>query len=385
MTNIFFTLPWPPPERAARPIVPVFLPYAGCPSRCVFCAQPLQTGQAPGDLAATLEAAGARLRQRRDNGLPPADLAFYGGTFTAQPPAALRACLRFFDDARRQGLAVAFRCSTRPDALDAPRLALLRDAGCSLVELGVQSFDGAALAAARRGYDGATAIAACQRVTDAGMRLGVQLMPGMPGVSPEIFLRDVALLCAPPAALRAHAVRFYPCVVMEGTGLARLWRQGIYRPWPLETTLDTLADAWLMALQARMPVIRMGLAPERTLAAALLDGPWDPALGARVMARALLRHVRRGLAARGARRVIRMDAPRRCQGFFWGARNELRDAWDALGVQTPPRWIPGNHIGIEALPSPGACRFTRFREGAPQPAPSGADAPEGKGDSTRSF
>ncbi len=351
MTNILLSLPWPPPARATRPVVPVFLPYAGCPARCVFCAQPVQTGRAPASLAATLRAALACLRQRRDRGLPPAELAFYGGTFTAQPPAALRACLRFFDAVRRRGLAATFRCSTRPDAVDARRLALLRDAGCSLVELGVQSFDSAALAAASRGYDGPTARAACRKVTDSGMRLGVQLMPGMPGVTPEIFLRDMALLCARPAAVKAHAVRLYPCVVMEGTELARLWREGSYTPWTLETTLDALAEAWLMALLARMPVIRMGLAPEKTLAAALLDGPWDPALGARVMARALLRHVRRALAARGLEHVIRMDVPRRCQGFFWGARNELRAAWGDLGLLAPPRWISGSRLHIEARPA----------------------------------
>lgn len=355
MTNIFFSLPWPLPERATRrPVVPVFLPYAGCPVRCVFCAQHIQTGHAPEPLAATLKAALACLRQRRDMGLPPAELAFYGGTFTAQPPEALRACLDFFDTVRRRGLAAAFRCSTRPDAVDAQRLALLRDAGCAMVELGIQSFDDAALAAARRGYDGATAAAACREVATAGLRLGVQLMPGMPGVTPEIFLRDVSRLCAAPPALRACAVRFYPCLVMEGTGLARLWREGRYAPWSLETTLDTLARARLMTLRADLPVIRMGLAPEGELAAALLAGPWDPELGARVMARTLLLHVRQALAARGLRRICRMEAPRRCQGFFWGARGELRASWSRLGLASPPRWIAEEQLRIEAVPFPEA-------------------------------
>lgn len=363
MTNILFSLPWPLPARATRqPIVPVFLPYAGCPVRCVFCAQHIQTGQAPAPLAATLKTAIACLRQRRDRGLPPAELAFYGGTFTAQPPAALRACLNLFETAYRQGLASTFRCSTRPDAVDAPRLALLRDAGCSMVELGIQSFDDAALAAAGRGYDGACARAACQAVAAAGLRLGVQLMPGMPGVSPEIFLRDVSCLCAAPAAVTPHAVRFYPCVVMEGTELARLWREGRYSPWPLETTLDTLAEAWLMTLYARMPVIRMGLAPENDLAAALLAGPWDPALGTRVMARALFRHVRRELEARGLRRLIRLEAPRHCQGFFWGARSELRAAWADLGLNASPRWISEHVLRIEASLAPVTEVPTQGRE-----------------------
>ena len=363
MTNTLFSLPWPLPARATRqPIVPVFLPYAGCPARCVFCAQHVQTGQAPAPLAATLKTALASLRQRRDQGLPPAELAFYGGTFTAQPPAAMRACLHLFETACRQGLVSTFRCSTRPDAVDGPRLALLRDAGCSMVELGIQSFNDAALAAAGRGYDGACAHAACQAVAAAGLRLGVQLMPGMPGVTPEIFLRDVSRLCTRSAAVTAHAVRFYPCVVMEGTELARLWREGRYTPWSLETTLDALAEAWLMTLHARMPVIRMGLAPENDLAAAMLAGPWDPALGTRVMARALFRHVHQALETRGLHRLIRLAAPRRCQGFFWGARSELRTAWAGLGLDTPPRWIREDIVRVEACPAPATGTPTRGRE-----------------------
>ncbi len=35
-------LPWPQPARKA--IVPIFLPFMGCRTRCVFCAQDRQTG-----------------------------------------------------------------------------------------------------------------------------------------------------------------------------------------------------------------------------------------------------------------------------------------------------------------------------------------------------
>lgn len=352
MTNLFLSLPWPPPARATQqPVVPVFIPYAGCPVRCVFCAQHIQTGQKPAPLALTLKAAQTCLQQRAARGLPPAELAFYGGTFTAQPPDALRACLHFFDRACQQGLVTGFRCSTRPDAIDYRRLAQLRESGCSMVELGIQSFDDAALRKACRGYTGQIAQAACHAVTASGMRLGVQLMPGMPGVTPEIFLRDVALLCTHPATIPAHAARFYPCVVMEGTPLAHLWRTGHYFPWTLEQTLDVLAVAWLMALRARLPVIRMGLAPEADLASALLAGPWDPALGSRIMARALLFYVRRTLAELGTAKLLRLEVPRRCQGFFWGARNELRPHWQSLGLASTPHWITAELLRIKvALP-----------------------------------
>lgn len=327
--------PWPPPARA-RAIVPVFLTFRGCPARCIFCAQDIQTGGNPqaagthGDAPDSILAkARLALDLRAARGLPPAELAFYGGTFTALPPAEREACLDFAATALARGRISAFRCSTRPDCLDRSILSRLRQAGCTVVELGVQSFADTALKAARRGYDGAKALRACALVRASGLRLGVQLLPGMPGVSPEIFLADVA------RALEAGAdmLRFYPCLVLAGTGLASLWQAGNYTPWDMESTLDSLARGWLLAQAAHTPVIRMGLAPEASLAGAILAGPVHPALGARVMGRALLATVR-NLAARapGGRSPQRLEAPRACQGYFWGHANELRPAWAALGL-----------------------------------------------------
>lgn len=323
-------LPWPPPARS-RPIVPVFLPFRGCATRCIFCAQDIQTGRSPQEAGpdGILDKAGAALDLRAAHGLPPAELAFYGGTFTALPATEREACLEFVATALARGRIAGFRCSTRPDCLDESILSRLRQAGCTVVELGVQSFADTALRAARRGYDGATALRACALVRASGLRLGVQLLPGMPGVSPEVFLADVA------RALDAGAdmLRFYPCLVLAGTGLARLWRAGDYAPWDMESTLDSLAQGWLLARAAHRPVIRMGLAPEASLAGAILAGPAHPALGARVMGRALLTAVR-SLAAReaGGRLAERLEAPRACQGYFWGHAKELRPAWAELGL-----------------------------------------------------
>lgn len=404
------TLPWFLPSAQVCALVPVFLPFRGCPVRCVFCAQDVQTGSVsvaclaepaagaatspstpalppapllsplpphrpaaaalpPDTLPPAAQPLHALLREARGNlerrhalGLPPAELAFYGGTFTAMPEGDQAACLDLAALALEQGWIHAFRCSTRPDCVTAPVLDRLRAAGCRCVELGVQSFADKALAASLRGYDGATALRACALVKDAGLALGVQLLPGMPGHAPTDFLADV------PLALRAGAdmLRFYPCLVLEGTALARMWRQGTYSPWPLETTLDLLAQGWLMAQAAHVPVIRMGLAPEAALDSAVLAGPVDRSLGSRVMGRALLHAVRRAVEAAGgavagaaagaagdtlgaaagesANAADAADAssvpvlrelrlPPSCQGYIWGTRGELRSAWAALGLE----------------------------------------------------
>ena len=334
-------------RRSAAPrqaVVPVFLPFRGCPVRCVFCAQDVQTGiggcQNPDSTESSrtasveglLLAARENLRLRHESGQPAAELAFYGGTFTALPEEDLTACLDLAWEAQKKGWIRSFRCSTRPDRVDAQILERLRAAGCGVVELGVQSFADSALAASRRGYTGATARAACALVRAAGLELVVQLLPGMPGHSPQSFRDDV------PTALAAGAqmLRFYPCLVLEGTGLAAMWREGSYKPWPLEDTLESLAHGWLMAARANVPVIRMGLAPEPGLENAVLAGPVDRELGGRVKGRALLLAVRELLGASAATSATPFDLllPRSVQGFFWGAKGELRVRWAELGLRT---------------------------------------------------
>ena len=327
--TVLFSLSWPAVKRASR-IFPIFLPYAGCPDRCVFCAQDRQTGLGPRPPEAALREAAAALEQRIASGLPAPELAFYGGTFTALPSESLSACLDFSRRCHARGLSTGFRCSTRPDRVAPALLDRLREAGCGCVELGVQSFDGAALERSRRGYDGAAARAGCRAVRAAGLPLGVQLMPGMPGSTPRAFLEDVRQALA----LGADCLRFYPCLVLEGTELARRWRQGGYRPWSSALTLATLARGYALAQAAGVPVIRMGLAPEDGLEAAVLAGPEHPALGARVQARALLGAVARALARSGKRdgRPLALVLPRRLQGMYLGHGGELRERWRRLGI-----------------------------------------------------
>ena len=268
MSRVSLTFLWEIPARTV-PVFSVFIPFFGCPRRCVFCSQHDQTGQQAVPLDEILARAAAGLRSRRTQGRPPAELAFYGGTFTALAPRDLDACLDMADSLRRDGCITRFRCSTRPDCLDAALLARLRRHGCRTVELGIQSFSDTALQAAERHYSGRQAAGACRLVRDAGLALGVQLLPGMPGHEPEDFLADVRRALA----LGADMLRFYPCLVLAGTELARRWQQGLYTPWPLPLTLSLLARGWLDARRAGVPVIRMGLAPEPGMEAALRAGP----------------------------------------------------------------------------------------------------------------
>ncbi|MDR2124397.1 MAG: radical SAM protein [Desulfovibrio sp.] len=349
------------------------MPFSGCARRCIFCDQRLQSGQEERPAAPALEqaarwidaaAADARgtdrpgrggRRRRADAGgraqgrddeaavrgpdaetvpRPAPEIAFYGGTFTALADGEFRACLDFVRAQLDLGRISAARCSTRPDKLDGTRLAAMRAAGISLVELGVQSFQDRALESAGRGYSGAAALNACAAVKEAGFALGIQLMPGMPGLDAAGARRDVhlALSSAPDCA------RLYPCLVPEGTELAQMWRAGRYTPWDEETTTEFLAWALTVFRSAGIPVIRIGVAEEAGSAGRFIAGPRHPALGNRVRALALYNYVREMLgrlapdAGRPGAPEYRLGVPAALQGEFWGHGGELKERYAALGL-----------------------------------------------------
>ncbi len=305
----------------------------------MFCDQRAQTGQPPEPLPVIHERLARRLADLPTASAPsepesPApELAFYGGTFTALPDPWPRRFLKLARPLVESGRLSRVRCSTRPDAVDTHSLAELRDLGLSLVELGVQSFDDAALAASRRGYTGATARAACDSVRAAGLSLGIQLMPGMPGQNAEAFRRDIATT----ADLAPELTRLYPCLVLEGTELADMWRAREFTPWPLEATIDALADALPILWRAGVRVARIGLHEQAGLA--VLAGPRRPALGQMARAGALLRIVAReraGLSELADTLVL----PRRLQGEALGQKGALTAGYTALGLTVLFRDVP---------------------------------------------
>ncbi len=301
--------PHPEPSHVKTVLVPVFLPFAGCPGRCVFCDQHAQTGTASVDPDQALHDLASRLSRMEG----PFGLGFFGGTFTGLTPSWQD---RFLDVAGSfsgpRGL-VHLRVSTRPDRIDRPTLDRLRSRGVSMVELGVQTFSSDVLARSGRGYDGPLAARACDLVREAGLELGIQLLPGLPGHDPELWREDVRLTLS----LAPEVVRIYPCVVMAGTGLADLHACGKYAPWSLETAVAESGWALLRFWEAGVRVIRLGLAGEQDMLSRLVAGPWHPAFGnmARSLAlRLLLEEKLR--AAEG--RVSRIFLPKRLSGELWG-------------------------------------------------------------------
>jgi len=264
-------------------IYPVFIPHAGCPYFCVYCRQQALCGQSvpatPDEVAAFL-----------DGVLPvmgDGEVAFYGGTFTLLDEELRRAYLAAAASFVGQGRVSGIRVSTRPDALDDSAVAALQVGGVTTVEIGCQSFSDTVLLRAGRGHGSTEAEGALRRLRGAGLTVGLQLMPGLPGGDREeaLFSLDRALALAP------DFVRIYPTVVLSETPLEVAFRAGTYRPMDLDEAVDLGADMLWRCHRAGVAVIRHGLqaSPELDDGSARVAGPYHPAFGQLVRSRLWLR------------------------------------------------------------------------------------------------
>lgn len=250
----------------------VFVPHAGCPRRCSFCSQKSISGarEAPtGESVSALCAESARALAGADTD---AEIAFFGGSFTAIDRGymleLLEAAAPFVGGAFR-----GIRVSTRPDAVDGEVLDLLRRYGVTAVELGAQSMDDGVLMKNRRGHTAADVECAARLVREAGFELGLQMMTGLYGSDEARDFRTAERL----AACAPDTVRVYPTVVMEGTELADLCRAGIYRPQTLEEAVSLGARLLEYFEGMGIRVIRMGLHAQDSLERERLAGPYHPA------------------------------------------------------------------------------------------------------------
>ena len=271
-------------------IVPVFVPHLGCPNDCVFCNQRTISGSlrpaGPEDVIRALEEARGKTEG--------AELAFYGGSFTAIPEETQRALLAAAQPYRLRGFVRSIRVSTRPDAVTPEKLALLRAFGVETVELGAQSMEDRVLRLSGRGHTAAETVRAAGMVKESGLALVLQMMTGLPGSDRETDLRSAESL----AELGPDGVRVYPTVILRGTALEALWRAGKYRAHTVSDAVDTCAPIAALFLKKGIPILRLGLNPTEALSGGeAVGGAYHPALGELVYGKLYLDLAREKLRA----------------------------------------------------------------------------------------
>lgn len=258
-----------------RVIIPVFVPHAGCPNDCVFCNQRRISGALrpadEHDVAEAIESARGKLRPGT-----PAELAFYGGSFTAIPSEQQKRLLGAALPFVRSGEISSIRLSTRPDCVDEETAERLRTFGVTTVELGAQSMCPEVLEASNRGHTPEDTRRAAKLLKEKGFSLILQMMTGLPEDTPERskFTAEELISLSP------DGVRIYPTVIVRDTELYDMWKRGEYREHTVRDAVDLCAELVPMFMSAGIPVIRLGLNPTDDLSGGdAAAGAYHPAFG----------------------------------------------------------------------------------------------------------
>lgn len=253
--------------------LPFFLPMAGCKRRCVYCDQSRITGESslptPGEIRHAL----GQLDE-------PVEIGFFGGSFTCLPPELVDSYLEA-TQAAPDGSTLRFSTHPlclSPEILDRLKTATRRHCPIACVELGVSSLNDAVLESCGRGYSGKVALQAFELLAREGLPAGAQLMIGLPGQDLDSTLDDLRCL-ARFKGPRSMDLRLYPCLVLRGTPLERLWRSGFYAPLETESAARWAGRLLLEALDLGFNILRVGLTETSALSSSVIAGPHHPAFG----------------------------------------------------------------------------------------------------------
>ena len=253
-----------------RASVAIFVPHIGCPHRCSFCDQRAITGESSAPRADDVAAACERALE---SGAEPknTEIAFFGGSFTAIPRdymLELLGAARVYLERGFRGI----RLSTRPDAVDRERLDILKSFGVTSVELGAQSMSDRVLKLNERGHTAEDVERASELVKEYGFTLGLQMMVGLYGSTPELDRMSAERIIA----LGPQEARIYPTVILKNTRLGELFQSGEYVPYRLNDAISLCAELLDRFESAGISVIKLGLHSSKDVERNMLGGLYHP-------------------------------------------------------------------------------------------------------------
>jgi len=254
-------------------VIPIFIPHKGCPFDCIFCNQRKISGYC-------LEPSLEQIKEIIDKHLSTikqgtnVEIGFFGGSFTGIDEDLQIAYLETANKYVIDNKVKSIRISTRPDYITDHVLSYLKNYNVKLIELGVQSMHDDVLRASRRGHTVEDVINSAQLIKQKGIKLGVQVMAGLPESTRQ---KDIATaeLCV---SLMPDVARIYPTLVVKDTYLEKLYINGMYRPLVLKEAVDICAEMLKVFRSNNVNVIRIGLQPTEDIneKAEVVAGPFHP-------------------------------------------------------------------------------------------------------------
>lgn len=144
-----------------------------------------------------------------------------------------------------QAKCIGITIETRPDYCLKPHLSDLLSYGCTRLEIGVQSIYEDVARDTNRGHTVDSVINCFKMSKDAGYKVIAHLMPDLPNMGYERDLESFKEFFENPS-FRADGLKVYPTLVIRGTGLYELWKQGKYKNYHPSFLIDLIAKILTM-------------------------------------------------------------------------------------------------------------------------------------------
>ena len=274
--------------------VALFVPDEGCPHRCSFCNQKTISGKVTPlkteDIISAVETAISGNKDTSEG-----EIAFFGGSFTAIERSYMLSLLKTAKPYIDKGLFKGIRISTRPDKIDEEVLLLLKEYGVTSIELGCQSMSNEVLSMNNRGHTAEDVVKAGKLIKEYGFEFGVQMMTGLYGDTDETAIKTAEKLIS----LNPDTARIYPTVVLEGTHLASLYKEGKYKPQTVEEAVNLCSKLLQIFYENNIPVIRLGLHSGGNVEEGYMAGAYHPAFREKCESAVYYKRVKEMLIERG--------------------------------------------------------------------------------------
>lgn len=112
--------------------------------------------------------------------------------------------------------------------------------GCTRVELGIQTTHENVLKSIERGHSVKDSVKSMQILKDLGFKINAHMMLGLPGSTKEDDISSLRELFS-NSDFRPDMLKLYPCMVLEGTKLHDLYKQGRYKPLSTDDAIEIIA------------------------------------------------------------------------------------------------------------------------------------------------
>ena len=136
---------------------------------------------------------------------------------------------------------VGLVAETRPDHATPANLTLLRQLGCTKVQVGVQTLDPGIIALNGRGTGAPEAQRTFELLRLFGFKIHSHFMVNLPGATPQGDIADYRAFVT-AAGFQPDEVKLYPCALIGSAPLARRRREVGWQPYPEHVLVDVLAQ-----------------------------------------------------------------------------------------------------------------------------------------------